>query len=210
MREIVAEFKKIIKRNKRIVLIICFIFLVGLICGSLYITILKNNDKIYILDKINNFLLSNKKINLDDKMLIFRKSFCNNIIYFFSMWFLGISIVGIPIILIMIFFKSFVLGFSISSIYAKYKLKSLLCILIYLFPSNFLILIFSLFLAAYSSILSINLFINAFTKKTVNFGAFMGKYFFLLLLSILLSVFVSICDAFLSPILYNFYVKFIK
>ena len=210
MKEMYHSYRNEISKKRRICLTICFIFITGLVCGSLYITILNNNDKTLILNKVSSFITSYKKITFEDKLIIFKKSFINNLIYFVSMWFLGISVIGIPIIFLMIFFKSFTIGFSISSLYTKYKLKSFTAILIYLFPNNMLTLFFSLFLASYGSILSINIFINAFKKKNVNFGAFMGKYFFLLLVAILFSVFTSIFEAFITPYFYNIFCKMIK
>ena len=58
----------------------------------------------------------------------------NNFVYFISMWLLGISIIGLPIIYIMIFLKSFKIGFTVSSIFANYKFLGILGIICYLIP----------------------------------------------------------------------------
>ena len=121
------------------------------------------------------------------------------------MWLLGISIIGIPIIFIMIFFKSFILGFSISSIFAKYKINGLLKVIFYLFPSNILFTLFIIFLSVYSINISIKILSSAFKKQTINFKTFMGKYFFILVLSILISIICALYDAFINPIImHNF------
>ena len=202
MKKMYYNLRRIFSKKNKIFYVILFIFIIGLISGSLYITMLNNKDKLYILGKITNYYSNYSKITLDDKLLIFKNSLINNILYIIIIWILGISVIGIPIVLILIFFKSFVLGFSISSIYAKYKLSSFLKIMLYLFPSNIIILIYTLFLSTFSILLSINLINSAFYKKSFNFGSFMGKYLFILLIGIIISIISSLIDAFIMPLLY--------
>ena len=117
------------------------------------------------------------------------------------MWLLGISVIGIPIIFIMIFFKSFILGFSISSIFSKYKIKGLIKVLLYIFLSNIVFTLFIIFLSVYSINVSTKIITSAFKKQTINFKTFMGKYFFILVLSVLISVLCALYDAFINPLI---------
>lgn len=210
MKEMMEKIKKDIYSRKTIVLVIFIVFILGLLFGSLYITILDNDNKRIILDSVKNYFNSYEYTNFSSRLEIFKNSFTKNLSYFIIMWLLGLSIIGVPIIIIMIFVKSFITGFSIASIFACYKFKGLLGILIYILPSNVIILILSIFLAIYSVNLSIKLGINAITKKNLNFGTFMGKYFFLLLLIILICIILSLFDAFISPYLYNLFTNLIK
>lgn len=205
MKQLFRSIKKKINSKNKVLVVLFIVFLIGLISGSLYITILNNNDKLLILNKVSNYIKNMAKITTENKIEIFKKTFINNLIYFSSMWVLGISIIGIPIILIMTFFKSFTIGFSISSIYAKYKLKSFIAILIYLLPNNLLTATYTIILAVYSINLSINLLFSCLKKKTLNFNTFIGKYFLLLLISIILSFIISIIEAFVVPNLYNMF-----
>lgn len=202
MKEMYQKYRKLFSKKNKLFIFILFIVLIGLVSGSLYITILNNSDKTIILNKIGSYYNNYKNITMDNKLILFKNSFLSNFIYYLVIWLLGISIIGVPIVLIMIFFKSFIFGFSISSIYAKYKLNSLLKIILYLFPCNLLSMVYSIFLSFFSVFLSINLLRDAFSKKTFNFGSFMGKYMFLLLIGILLSVFIAIFDAFIIPLFY--------
>lgn len=210
MKEIYENYKNEMKNKNRILIIVMIVFILGLIFGSLYITILSNDEKTVIIKKVNNFFINSSKLKIDNKIEIFKESLISNLIYFISMWLLGLSVIGIPIIVLMIFFKSFTIGFSVGSIFACFKAKGILGILLYIFPNTILTSLFSIFLSAYSLILALRLINYAFYKKTLNFRAFMGKYFFLLLLSILLSVFCAFIDAFLSPSILNLFTNFIK
>lgn len=210
MKEIYENYKKEMKNKNKALIIVTIIFIVGLIFGSLYITILSNDEKTIIIKKVNKFFINNSKLQLDDKLEIFRNSLISNLVYFISMWFLGLSVIGIPIILLMVFFKSFVTGFSVGSIFACFKAKGILGILLYIFPNTILTCAFSIFLGAYSLVVTTILINNAFHKKTLNFRSFMGKYFFLLLISILLSIFCAFMDAFVSPSILNLFTNSIK
>lgn len=210
MIEIINGYKKEIL-SKRIVLIsIVIICSLGLLFGSLYLTILNNDEKKEVLDVVSNYFYSFNDIRFSDKLSIFKDSLLSNLIYYIIIWSLGISILGLPIIFIMIFFKSFTIGFSIASIFAKYRFKGLIGILVYIFPSVLINLFITVILGTYSCILSIKLVRDSFSKKSLNFGNFMGRYFLLILLIIILVVICSIFDAFISPILYKLFVKSIK
>lgn len=210
MKEMYNNYKKDLKNKNNILLVISVIFILGLIFGSIYITILKTNEKTTILNEVSNYFLSNNKLNFEDKISIFKTGLLSNLLYTISMWLLGLSVIGIPIIFIMIFFKSFTLGFSVSSIFAKYGFKGIVGVLTYIIPSPIILSIFSLFLASYSIIISVKILKGALTKQTINFKTFMGKYFFILLVSILLSILCALFDAFVTPSFTKLFTKLIK
>lgn len=210
MKEIKEKIKKEIYSKKIVIFIIVSMFLIGLLFGSIYITILDNDSKKDIIISVQNYFNSFSNITFSSKLEIFKSTFLKNILYFGIMWALGLSIIGIPIILLMIFIKSFILGFSSAGIFACYKFKGILGLIMYIFPSNIITLALSIFLGIYTVNLSIKLGINAFGKKTLNFGTFMGRYFFILLIIILVSIFTSLFDAFVSPSLFKLFTNLIK
>lgn len=201
------KLKKEILSKKIIILVVFIVFILGLLFGSIYITLLNNSNKKVVLDSVNNYYSSFNKISITDKFNIFKSNLSSNLIYYIVMWLLGLSIIGLPIIVFMVFMRFFVTGFNISSLFACYKLKGLKYVLVYLVPSNIILLLLSIFLGIYSVNISIRLATNIIKKKTINFGTFMGKYFFILLISILVVVFTSLYDSFVSPFFYNLFTK---
>lgn len=210
MKEIYNNYKKELSKRNNILVSIFIIFILGLIFGSIYITILKTGEKTTILNEVNNYFLSINKISIDDKINIFKDSLISNLLYFISIWLLGISVIGIPIIIIMVFFKSFMLSFSVSSIFAKYGFKGTLGAVLYIFPSSIITTILMIVLSTYSLLLSIRIFKSSFLKRNINFKTFMGKYFFLLVISILICILCSLFDAFISPSLLRLFTKTLK
>ncbi len=210
MKEMYKVYKAEINKKNKVLLVTLIIFILGLIFGSVYITILGNDEKTLILKKVTGFFSGSNKINFDDRILLFKNSLINNLIFFVTMWLLGLSVIGIPIILIMVFFKSFVTGFSIGSIFACYKSKGIIGILLYIFPNSIITCVFTIFLGTYSLILAIKLLLHAFGKKTLNFKGFMGKYFFILLICILVSILCALFEAFINPSILNLFTNFTK
>ena len=204
------EIKVKVYKKKIIVMSLLIIFIIGIIFGSIYISILDNQNKKLVIDSVKNYIYSFNKIDFSSRLVIFKNSLFKNLSFFISIWLLGISIIGLPVIVIMIFTKAFITGFSISSLFAVYKFKGLLGILFYIFPSNIIFILYSLFLGAYSIDISIKLFKHAFKKQNFNFNYYMNKYIFLLLISILLSVILALFDAFLSPVLFKLFTNIIK
>ena len=203
MLDLIDDIKELFYKKKIIIVSMFIVIILGLLFGSIYITIFSNNDKKELLDNISNYFNNFKDIDFSKKLIIFKESLIKNIIYFIILWGVGISIVGIPITYIMIYYKSFILGFSIAGIFAKYKINGLLKILLYIFPGKILILVLSIIIGVFGVSLSIKL-VNTFLKKDkLNFSVISGKYTLLLLISILVSILTAGIDAFILPILYN-------
>ena len=210
MKEMYNKYRKEISKKNNFLVLILGIFILGLIFGSIYITILGKSEKALIINSVGNYFNEIKGVSFDNGINVFKNSLISNLLYNISMWLLGLSAIGLPIIIIMVFFKSFVLSFSVSSIIAKYGFKGILGALLYIFPSPLITGIFSIILGTYSMIISVKLIRSAFTKQTINFKSFMGKYFFILLISVLVSVLCALIDAFASPYILKLFTNFIK
>ncbi len=204
MKEMYNNYKNELSKKNNILILVLVVFIIGLIFGSIYITILSNEQKTTIINEVTSYFSNITKSNFADKTEILKNTLTSNLIYTISMWLLGISVIGMPIVFIMIFFKSFILGFSVSSIFAKYGFKGIIKSILYILPSNLIMLIFILFLSSYSILISSKIFNSAIKKQTINFKTFMGKYLFILVLGILISILCALYDAFVDPFVYQF------
>ena len=86
------------------------IVLVGLAFGTIFIKLISSSDQSLVVNQIKDFF-NNCNENLLDLTNIFKSSLFSNIIYLLVIWIFGISIIGIPIIVFLLFFKGFTLGF---------------------------------------------------------------------------------------------------
>ena len=185
--------KRIIKNKKLFRLIISI--LISFILGILYIAILSKSNKSMIKDNLELYFFSLNKLNYIKALT---NSLSTNLLYTIGIWLLGISIIGVPIIILLLLFKSFIIGFTISSIIYFYKFKGILIAIIYIIPLVIdLYLIF--FLSYYSLIFSNNLNRLLFLKKEINFKNIMRRYIKILILVVIGIIISSIIEVYLIP-----------
>ena len=142
------EINNNVKLQKIIFSLICMLFLLGVLAGSIY---LKNVT-------IDSFVEENKNIleNVIDENInsekIFVESLSKNIITLIFIWIIGLSILGVPILLFFVLYDGFSLGVTIAyilktfGIYEGYK---------FIFPKMYIVTTinsFIVFLLCYNAI----------------------------------------------------------
>ncbi len=195
--------KKIIKKlkDKKQFIIIFVICIVAFIIGVLLPSILNEENRKIIQTSLNSFFDTIKNNQLKTNELLF-KSLTSNIIIDLILWLLGISIVGIPIVIILLGYKSLSLGFTISSIISTYKLNGVIKALIYIVPN--IINLFIFFVISYYSIsFSLMLFNYLFRKKEYNKRIIVNRYLKLLVISIIILIFSSVIETYVVPKLFS-------
>lgn len=187
--------KRNIKRNKLLIklFITTFIFI---LLGIFYIAILKKSNKLLVKENLDLFFSSLKKLNYTKAFI---SCFSSNLIFTTLIWIFGISIIGIPIILLFLIIKSFILGFNISSLIYFYKWKGILAALIYSIPLVINILVI-IVLSYYGITFSKNLNKLLFFKKEIRFKNIMRKYLKILLFSLVIITISSLIEVYIVPI----------
>ncbi len=189
-----GEFKK----NKKILVFITILLIVGLICGSLFITIINSSDKKLVLETVSNYFNKIKTTKID-YLYSFGTSVTSNLLYVLFIWLLGISVIGLPIILFLLFIKSFILGFSISSIICQYKLGGVALSLSYVFPHHILNIITITFVTMYALKVSLSLVKLITSKKQINLKLIIRRYIGVLIITVLLCIISSVIETFVTP-----------
>lgn len=196
MKELVKKLKE-----KKLFIIIFIVTVISFIIGILLISILSGNNKSLIVKSLNNFFISIKENKLNQSALLY-KTLTNNIIINLIIWILGISIIGIPIVISILSFKSLTFGFTISSLIYTYKFNGIIKSIIYIIPN--LINLFIIFVLSYYSIsFSLMLFNYLFRKKEYNKRIIVNRYLKLILISLLLLILTAVLESFVMPKLFN-------
>lgn len=195
MKELLKKLK-----TKKVFIIIFIVTLLAFIIGILLVSIESKDNKELITTSLTTFFNNIKENKLNTQTLLY-KSITNNLIINIIVWLLGISIIGLPIVLIILGFKSLTIGFTISSILYTYKLNGLIKAIIYIIPN--IINLFVLFVLTYYSInFSLMLFNYLFRKKEYNKKLIVNRYLKLLILSLLISILTSVIETFILPKLF--------
>ena len=203
------KLKSILKINKQIIIFLLGLSIIAVVAGAFYITILNKTDHSLMEESISGFFnnINNNKLNYG---LSFKNAILNNIGFILLIWLLGISVIGIPIIIFLFFSKVFTLGFSISSIIFNYKLKGTLLSLFYVFPHHIINIYIYIVLIAYAISLSLKIIDSIIKRKIIDFKLVMNKYLYVLLISFIVIIITTLLEVFMVPSLMKFIMSVIK
>lgn len=161
-------------------------------------TILNSSDKDSILLSLEDFITGYSSLNPEKDLI---NNFIINIMYVLAIWILGISIIGLPIVIFILFFKAFLLSFTISSFIMKYKLKGILLGIIYNIPHQVINLVVYMYLGVYSIKLSSFIIEALIHKKSINFKNVTNRYLLVLIVSIIILIITTLYETYIMPIL---------
>ena len=207
--KIMDKLKFKVKIDKKLLIFLAILLLVGIAVGSIFISILNSSDQNLVTEHLNNFI-NNIENNKLDYFQALKSNLITNISFVIVIWLLGISIIGLPIIIIMFFSKTFILGFSVGAILSVFKTKGVLFALAYIFPGQVISILFYLLLTMYAMSFSFKLIYVIFKKKTLDFKIVMNKYFKILLFVLIVIILMSLYDTYLMPKLIKAILPFIK
>ncbi len=197
MNKIFDIIFKDLKKEKNIYYSLIVVVVISILFGLFFITLLSASDKSLLTSNINNHfdLINNGKYTIN-----LLKNIINNNILSLIIWILGFSVIGIPIIIFILFYKGFILSFSITSLIYNFKVDGIFFSFIYVFPHSILNLIIYFILSYYSFKLSIKIIDSLINKKIFNFK-FLKKYIIILLISIIFLTFSALYESYVLPYL---------
>ena len=198
-----------LKKNKYKYIFLFTIVILGIITGIILSNIISYNDKKEIGESISNYILNLKAHNLNYLSNLIN-SLSINFIYVILIFILSLSIIGIIFNPFILYFKSFIVGFSIGIMINIYGYAGILLGIFSVFPHEFINLLMYLFLSFYGIKLSINLFLLIFSKKQFNFSLYMKKFLKVICASSIILIISSLYETFLSDFVIKVFTFLIK
>ena len=198
MRRLIFLLKNYYRVNKKYFVFITIIFFIAIMSGSIFTLTLNDTDTNIVSEFFSNYLENIDKINYINS---FVNSLISNIFVVMIIWLLSYSIIGLPIIILIFFYKSFIIGFSISGIIINYKIKGLLMAFLYIFPHQILFILALLYLLVFSVIMSINLFYAVFKHENIRFSS---NNNLIIIFASIITLLCSIYDSFMLPLIMKF------
>lgn len=186
-------------KAKRKYVFLITIVVIGLIGGIIFSNILNTSDEKLVYDKLTTYFLNIKNGIQIDYWQTLLNSIKNNMFLLILVWIFGLSIIGIVFNAFILFFKSFVLGFSIGSIINIYLYKGIILSIVYIFPHFIINTIILLLLVYYANNFSIKLFNLLFLKKEIKFHDIMKRYFKIFVICLGAFLISSLIETFFSP-----------
>ena len=192
MKELLTK----LKQNK-LLFTLTIIMTISTILGILFPAIISKDNKLLITTSIKKFMTAIDNNNID-YLTAFLSSITNNSLITIILWILGLSLIGVPIILLILFFKGFITGFSLSSILITYGIKGLMKAFIYTLP-NIINLLGTFLLSYYAISFSTLIYKSIFKKENRSWHPFIKRYTKIGIFFLGFAVFISIIESYLIP-----------
>ncbi|MEC2075771.1 stage II sporulation protein M [Metabacillus fastidiosus] len=196
--------KQHIKDQSSIYLFVFVLFLMGVIFGAIIVNSMNINQKEDLYYYLSRFFGQVSEGKIASSIDMFKQSFFHNMKYLGLMWVLGISIIGLPVILVMLFIKGMVVGFTVGFLVNQLGWKGFLLSFVTVLPQNILLIPAFIVMCAVAISFSLKMVKQLYMKKTLMmespFSMFM-KYVVVLVSISLFTVIASLFEAYASPML---------
>jgi len=198
MKKAMDKLLNNVKFDKKYVLFTLVLVILGIITGSIFIVILNNTDKGIVIEYIEKFIetLGKNKFNYIDTL---KNTLIVNFLIIFIISIIGFTYFLFPVSIIILFYKAFIIGFSLSSFILTYKIKGLLLSIVYIFPHMIINILLISLLTAFTLKLSLNMIKCIIKKKEVNMRLYFNKYLYIMILFIFLITITSLYESFIAP-----------
>jgi stage II sporulation protein M len=215
MRKIKSQSNPIIRHVQEYSSIYSFIvvlFLMGVVFGAIIVNSLSPTQKGDLYYYLNQFFGQVSKEKVADATDLFRLSFLHNVKFLGFMWLLGISIIGLPLILILLFLKGVVVGFSVGFLVNQMGWSGFLLSFVTVLPQNLFIIPMFVFIAVVSVCFSLQLIRKIFMKQTMTFQflPIFSNYAVAMLIAVGAIAIAAGIEAYVSPSLMKSVVTYIQ
>jgi stage II sporulation protein M len=198
-----------IKRNFSIILFLLVIFISGVTFGSIAVKMLSYNEKSELLNYLSSFFQGFEDDLILEKEILAQQAIFYNLKIISLLWFLGISIIGIPLIPVIIFLRGFVIGFTVSFLIDELAVKGLIFAIASILPHNLLVIPTLILSGAAGIAFSFNLLKSRFLNIPINFVQYFFGYSTLMVLLAIILVGAAMVESFLTPVLMSLATKII-
>lgn len=104
-----------IKNNAKEYIIISILFIIGIIIGVFFINNVSEVEQTEIHEYITSFITSLKENQEIDEISLLKSSIFKNVGLAVLLWFIGSTVIGISIVYLIVCFRGFILGYTVSS-----------------------------------------------------------------------------------------------
>lgn len=133
--------KEHVYKNIKQYAIVSIFFLIGIIAGVIFVNYAQIETKEQIGSYITTFIECLKTDYQIDSINLLKNIIGNHIIFAFILWFMGCTIIGIPVVYALVIYRGFSLGYTISTIiFTLGTAKGILFCIVTLLLQNLLII----------------------------------------------------------------------
>ncbi len=191
------RIKQHIRDNRWQYLLILLIFIAGVALGSFKVSGLEGGVRTHLLQMLDNYLKGGIEGNLNGSS-IFASAFFHQSKTILLIWFLGLTVIGFPLILAVVFFRGFSLGFTLKFLFQEKAGAGIVLSFISVLPQNIVYIPFLIMWA----VVAINASLYLIKDNKNNYlplGSALIGYNLLMPLFIVIFLLGAFIEAYLSP-----------
>lgn len=197
--KIVASLNRHLQENFWLYIISLLCVFTGVVLGIYAVKYMGDFEKSDLVSYIHNFATNIKSQSLNNKAIFFG-TLKNNFILIGAIWFLGLTMIGIPIILVVDIIKGFTLGFSISFFLNSIGNKGIGVVLLGIMPQNIIYIPCIVFASVIAMEFSLNILKDKINSKWIkSIWVKIVSYSFSFMAILLIMCFGFIIEAYASP-----------
>lgn len=190
-----------VENLKSLYLFVTVLFMMGVIFGGIVVNSLDITQKEGLLNYLGHFFQGLRQDEIADPEITFQHALGGHMKNLGIMWILGISVIGIPILLIYIFIKGLVVGFTVGFLVSQLSWKGLWFAFVSVVPHNLLVIPAFIIVAVSGIYFSLYLLKNRLIRhRGTIYPQFVSYCLLVTCMAILLLIAAGI-EAYLSPIL---------
>ncbi|MED3725211.1 stage II sporulation protein M [Priestia filamentosa] len=199
-----------IQKHSSVYLFVTVLFFIGVVFGAVVVNSLnlgQKEDLFYYLDRFFGQVTKGEVANSAD---ILKQSFWHNIKYLGFIWILGISVIGLPVVLVLLFLKGIVIGFTVGFLVNQMGFHGFLLSFVSVLPQNLFLIPLFIVVSTLSLSFSLKLmkqFVRSGSKTMIT--AFM-RYSTVILLILAVVTISSTLEAYASPFLMKTTLSFLE
>jgi len=189
-------FKSYLKKNYIVCLFLILFVVMGIIFGALGVKALAPEQ----LSNLDNYIdtgFQNISNQLDYQAAA-KHAIWRNLTTIFKIWFLGLTVIGLPLILVIIFTRGFILGFTVAFFLEKKSWQGFGIILLTIFPQNLLHLPAIIIAGASATAFSIYLLKGRSEHKTIS--SYFLRYSLIMSILAVVMVLAGFIEGYFTPL----------
>ena len=206
-KKLLINFGKHIQDNFWLYIATLLCFSIGVIVGIYTVQTMGNLDENVLINYLKNFTNSITVSNISYNTVLI-EAVKTHFPLIIAMWLLGLTIVGIPIILIVDFIKGFTIGYTITVMIKALGMKGIGLSILMVLPQNFIYIPCILISSVIAMEFSLMLLRNKINRQwTSNMGSKIANYSFLFIFISLIMCLGFFLESYLTPNIIRLLVK---
>ncbi|HEY8892463.1 MAG TPA: stage II sporulation protein M [Clostridium sp.] len=196
---LVSNINKHIQKNFWLYIISILCVFTGIILGIYSVKYMGEFERNDLVNYLTNFIDPTNTSGISYK-LIFLQSIKNNLPVIIFLWFLGLTIVGIPVILIIDLLKGFTVGFTFSFMISGLGKSGIGIAILGVLPQNIIYIPCIIFASVVSMEFSIMLLKNKFNKQWTSSLSSRLIYYSVIFIVLIIFLFIGIViESYIAP-----------